>query len=204
MIDKISIFSNSIYIVENIFWLENLNKYCDLYIKKARENNKKYLINDRDFGVTHHSTSLVSDNNFKDFTNYVLETSYKILNEQGYDLTEYFLSVRELWVQEFSTEGGGNHNTHTHWNGHLSGFYFLKCSPNTSKPVFHDPRPGKIMIQLPEKKITEITEASEKIHLNLKPGTFVFFNSYLPHEFPVDHGIDPFRFIHFNIQALPK
>jgi hypothetical protein len=29
-------------------------------------------------------------------------------------------------------------------------------------------------------------------------------NIYLGHEFTVDPGIDPFRFIHFNIQALPK
>ena len=32
----------------------------------------------------------------------------------------------------------------------------------------------------------------------------IFFNSYLQHEFVVDHGIGPFRFIHFNIQAFPK
>jgi len=30
------------------------------------------------------------------------------------------------------------------------------------------------------------------------------FNSYLPHEFKVDSGIDAFRFIHFNIKATPK
>ena len=44
----------------------------------------------------------------------------------------------------------------------------------------------------------------EKIPFNPKPGTFVFFNSYLCHEFVVDHGIEPFRFIHFNIKAIPK
>ena len=27
------------------------------------------------------------------------------------------------------------------------------------------------------------------------------FNSYLPHEFKVDSGIDAFRFIHFNLKA---
>ena len=35
-------------------------------------------------------------------------------------------------------------------------------------------------------------------------GTFMFFNSYLEHEFSVDHGLEPFRFIHFNLQAIPK
>ena len=112
--------------------------------------------------------------------------------------------MNELWVQEFSKEGGGNHNTHVHSNSHVSGFYFLKCSNKTSYPVFHDPRPGKLMNQLPEKNSKEITEASEKIPLKITPGLFVFFNSYIGHEFIVDHGIEPFRFIHFNIQAVPK
>jgi hypothetical protein len=26
----------------------------------------------------------------------------------------------------------------------------------------------------------------------------------MEHEFTVDHGKEPFRFIHFNIQAVPK
>jgi hypothetical protein len=34
------------------------------------------------------------------------------------------------------------------------------------------------------------------------PGTFVFFNSYLTHQYALDAGIDPFRFVHFNIQCF--
>jgi len=37
-----------------------------------------------------------------------------------------------------------------------------------------------------------------------KPGTMIFFPSYLPHSYVVDHGKEPFRFIHWNIQAIPK
>ena len=32
--------------------------------------------------------------------------------------------------------------------------------------------------------------------------SFLFFNSYLTHEYVLDQGIDPFRFIHFNLQAV--
>jgi hypothetical protein len=60
------------------------------------------------------------------------------------------------------------------------------------------------MIQLPEKENHKINLSSEKINLKIKPGLFVFFNSYLPHEYVVDEGKEPFRFIHFNIQAFPK
>jgi uncharacterized protein (TIGR02466 family) len=201
---KFSIFSSFIYIEEDNSWLASLNKLSDPYIKKATEKNKKLFINNKDFGLTHHSSTLTNDVNFLKFIEFISKRSYSILDEQGYDLKDYSLALRELWVQEFSKEGGGYHSIHTHWNGHISGFYFLKCSDKTSMPVFHDPRPGKIMIQLPEKNKNEITEASEQINLKLQPGCFVFFNSYLGHEFVVDHGIEPFRFIHFNIQAVPK
>ena len=46
----------------------------------------------------------------------------------------------ELWVPEFSKKGGGHHSAHIHWNQHVSGFYFLKCSDKTSYPIFHNQR----------------------------------------------------------------
>ena len=201
---KSSYFINNIYAEEDISFLNDLNKVSDKYINDAIEKNKQYFTNNKDFGLTHHSESLINDVNFHTFIKFICKKSYSILDEQGYDLKDYSLTVSELWVQEFSKEGGGHHSVHSHWNGHISGFYFLKCSENTSRPVFHDPRPGKMMIQLPEKNINQNTEASEKIHFKPKPGTFIFFNSYLGHEFTVDPGIEPFRFIHFNIQAFPK
>jgi uncharacterized protein (TIGR02466 family) len=201
---KFSFFSSNIYVEEDPSWLEYLNKASDKYIEQAIENNKKYFINNKDFGFAHHSDTLLNDPIYSKFIEFISKRAYSILDGQGFDLKNYSLAIRELWVQEFSKEGGGYHSPHTHWNGHISGFYFLKCSEKTSYPIFHDPRPGKMMIQLPEKKITQTTDASEKIPFKSRPGTFVFFNSYLGHEFVVDHGIEPFRFIHFNIQAVPK
>jgi uncharacterized protein (TIGR02466 family) len=201
---KSSFFLNCVYVEEDNFWLTSLNKLTDPYINEAIENNKKLFINNRDFGLVHHSGTLMNDSNFLEFIKFIIKKSYLILDEQGYDLKDYSLILSEIWVQEFSKEGGGYHSIHTHYNGHISGFYFLKCSDKTSYPVFHDTRPGKLMKQLPEKDKNKITDASEKIPFLPKPGTFVFFNSYLGHEFVVDHGIEPFRFIHFNIQAIPK
>ena len=38
----------------------------------------------------------------------------------------------------------------------------------------------------------------------VKPGRIMFFPSYMPHQYLVDLGYDPFRFIHWNCQAVPK
>ena len=199
-----SIFSNSILVFQDNSWLNNLNKFSENYIIKSRNENKERIINNKEFGFSNHSSPLINDENFLDFIKFVSKKSFNFLEEQGYDLSNYSLNVLDLWVQEFAKNGGGNHNTHVHSNSHVSGFYFLKCSNKTSYPIFHDPRPGKLMIQLPEKNKSLITEASESVPLFPSPGTFVFFNSYLGHEFPVDLGVEPFRFIHFNIQTLPK
>ena len=199
-----NIFSNSILVFQDNSWLDSLNKFSENYIIKSRDENKKRVINNKEFGFSNHSSPLINDENFLDFIKFVSKKSFNFLEEQGYDLSNYSLNVLDLWVQEFAKNGGGNHNTHVHSNSHVSGFYFLKCSNKTSYPIFHDPRPGKLMIQVPEKNKSLITEASESVPLFPSPGTFVFFNSYLGHEFPVDLGVDSFRFIHFNIQALPK
>jgi uncharacterized protein (TIGR02466 family) len=195
-------FNTPIYLGEKKEWVEKLNIFSDSYILKAREDNKKIV--NKDFGIVHHSETLAHDINFKEFIQYININAWDILNNQGFDLTNYSLATNELWVQEFASLGGGNHSPHIHWNGHISGFYFLKCSEKTSYPIFHDPRSGRMMNLLPEKDLSKITLASSSINFKLEPGVFVFFNSYLQHEFVVDHGIEPFRFIHFNIQAVPK
>jgi uncharacterized protein (TIGR02466 family) len=171
----------------------HLDKVCD-----------KYIIKNTNEFVYHSSNVLLKDNNFNEFTNLITIKSNEFLNLQGFDLSNHRTYFQEMWVQEFNSKGGGNHNTHIHWNSHVSGFYFLKCSDKTSYPVFHDPRPGAMMSKLPLQDNSKITHGSDSIHFKIKPGTMILFNSYLPHEFVVDKGLEPFRFIHWNIQMIPN
>ena len=192
-------------------FVNKLNKASDSYIEASKKNlketidnrNKKFG-NKEDMGHVFHSTSLIGDPKFKDLQNYVGATSYNLLGEMGFDLTNYSLFVTEMWVQEFAKKGGGHHTLHTHWNGHISGFYFLKASEATSMPLFEDPRPGNIMNLLPEKDRSKITYASSQINYQVKPGRMMFFPSYMPHQYSVDIGYEPFRFIHWNCQAIPN
>jgi len=189
----------------------DLNKASDSYIETSKKNLKKDIdkrnkeFGDKgDMGHVFHSTSLIGDPNFKQLQDYIGATSHNLLGEMGFDLTNYSLFTTELWVQEFAKKGGGHHTLHTHWNGHISGFYFLKASERTSMPMFEDPRPGNIMNLLPEKDKTKVTYASSQIHYKVLPGRMIFFPSYMPHQYIVDMGYEPFRFIHFNCQAIPK
>ena len=192
-------------------FVKNLNKTSDKYIEESKKNlketidkrNKKF--GDKgDMGNVFHSTTLIGDPAFSEIQNYIGATSYNLLNEMGFDLSNFEVFTTELWVQEFAKKGGGHHTLHTHWNGHISGFYFLKASEKTSMPLFEDPRAGNVMNLLPEKDKTKITYATSQVHYKVKPGRIIFFPSYMPHQYIVDMGYEPFRFIHFNCQAIPK
>ena len=192
-------------------FVKDLNKASDKYIEDSKKNLKKDIdkrnkeLGDKgDMGHVFHSTSLIGDPNFLQLQNYIGATSYNLLGEMGFDLSGFEVFTTELWVQEFAKKGGGHHALHTHWNGHISGFYFLKASEKTSRPLFEDPRAGNMMNLLPEKDKTKVTHASCQINYSVKPGRIIFFPSYMPHLYTVDMGYEPFRFIHFNCQAIPK
>ena len=51
---------------------------------------------------------------------------------------------------------------------------------------------------------SKITYASTQINYQVEPGSMIFFPSYMPHQYVVDMGYEPFRFIHWNCQAIPK
>ena len=209
-------FSTPVYSIMKIEWLNSAIKATDKFIDEAYKREapnlkeRKKLLGNKDYlkvkdhGMSYHSTPLNGDPKLKELEQYVGATSLNLLNEWGYDMEKYKMFYTEFWVQEFSKNGGGHHSTHVHWDNHISGFYFLKCSDKTSMPVMHDPRAGAMMTKLPQKDGNNITPMIDQIHYKPKPGMLVFFPAYVPHEFTVDDGIDDFRFIHFNLQAIRK
>ena len=210
-LDRQEYFKCPIWFAKEPGFVDDLNKASDSYIEYAKKNLKKDIDkrnkkfgNKGDMGHVFHSTSLIGDPAFKELQNYIGATSHNLLVEMGYDLKDYAIFTTEMWVQEFAKKGGGHHTLHTHWNGHISGFYFLKASEKTSLPLFEDPRPGNLMNSLPEKNKENVTYASTAINYKVEPGSMLFFPSYMPHQYIVDMGYDPFRFIHWNCQAIPK
>ena len=210
-LNREDLFKCPVWFADEPAFVDDLNRASDKYIEVAKKNLKKDIdkrnkkFGDKgDMGNVFHSTTLVGDPNFLELTNYIGATANNLLLEMGFDLTNYQVFITELWVQQFAKQGGGHHTLHTHWNGHMSGFYFLKCSEKTSRPLFEDPRAGNMMNLLPEKDKTKVTYASHQINYEVKPGRMIFFPSYMPHQYIVDMGYEPFRFIHWNCQAIPK
>ena len=199
-------FKTPIWIEDKPEFVKSLNKASNEYIKKAKNfpEAKEYIKKHGDFGRSFHSTPLVADNNFLDFKNYVGQKSWEFLDWCGFDMQQYTTMFSEMWVQEFAKKGGGHNSAHIHWNQHVSGFYFLKSSNKTSFPIFHEPRTSARVTKLKLKNDKGIFHGTELVHFKVKPGTLIIFPGYLEHEYAVDHGVEPFRFIHWNIQAVPK
>ena len=197
-------FKTPIWIEDKPEFVKSLNQASNQYIKDAKKREKEYIKKHGDFGRSYHSTPLVYDNNFLDFRNYIGQKSWEFLDWCGFDMQQYTTMFSELWVQEFAKKGGGHHSAHIHWNQHVSGFYFLKCSDKTSFPIFHEPRTGARSTKLKLKNNKGIFHGTELVHFKVQPGTLIIFPGYLEHEYAVDYGIEPFRFIHWNIQAVPK
>jgi|TARA_R100000329_G_scaffold149005_2_gene138800 uncharacterized protein (TIGR02466 family) len=207
-----SLFDTILYKAEVPEYLKNKDfmSVCDEHTDQAISNakklidkrNKKFKIDVKDHGMSYHSgAEMYKDERFHDFELLIRNTARNILENQGFDLSNYSIDYTEMWIQKFAYEGGGHQDTHVHWDNHVSGFYFVECSERTSKPVFHDPRAGRMMLNLPIKDHSKLCPAMERQIISVKPGTLLLFNSWLPHQFSVDNGIDPFRFIHFNLQA---
>ena len=206
-------FSTPVWTAEAPMFLKKMLKLTDGYLKKTKksvmakrikERNKQFDAQLDDFGLSNHSESFNADPKAKDFVDFCGQRSYEFLDWCGFDLRNHSLHFTECWVQEFSHKGGGHHDTHVHWNQHVTGFYFLKCSNRTSFPILHDPRPGASMTKLPQKKGSKITFANQSIHYKIKPGSMIIIPAYVPHQYPVDYGLDSFRFIHWNAQAVPS
>jgi len=187
-------------------FVKSLNKASDAYIKESKKSKegKLWMKNNGDFGRSWHSTSLLHDTQFMDFRNYVGAKCWEFLDHSGFNMSMYKTFFEQMWVQEFAKKGGGNHSAHVHWNTHVNGFYFLKGNEKTSYPVFHEPRTGARTTKLHMKDQKGIYPGTELVNFIAQPGLLIFFPGYLEHEFSVDHGKSPFRFIHFNVTAILK
>ena len=142
--------------------------------------------------------NLNRDPRMLDFANYVAQTAWNILLEQGYDMDRFETYFESMWCQEHLNSSVMER--HIHGNGVvMTGFYFLDCPKDCGKAIFYDPRDSKVITSLPQKDETEITISSNMVNFIPKPGQLMFSNSWLPHSFSKNMSDEPMRFIHFNV-----
>ena len=148
----------------------------------------------------HQTDSFAGDPRVQDFCSYVGHNAWGILQSQGYAMDNFNVVLDAMWTQKHHKHSFMEQ--HVHGGSHqLVGFYFLETPEGCSRAMFHDPRCGKIQINLPEQDINNVTLASNAINFVPEPGLMLISNAWLPHSFG-RHGSDkPIKFVHFNLSV---
>ena len=133
--DSTVLFESVVYRKELPEYVEKLNEITNDYLMKARkqakdsiyDRDKRYGVKVGDHGMSYHShCKLYQDKRMAEFESIIRATARNILETQGLDTSGHTLKYTEMWVQQLADRGGGHHETHVHWDKHISGFYFLK------------------------------------------------------------------------------
>jgi uncharacterized protein (TIGR02466 family) len=157
-----------------------LNPFCGALnrITRRSENaTKKKILG----GLLYKRNTLATTLSYNFLVIFLVKQATNILESQGYFLDPYELRVNGVWAQEIGQ--GGMHESHVHANTQMCGFFFLQTPKQGAYPIFSDPRPGKVMADFWTKQDGTVHLASPQIHFsNILPGTFMFFNAWLPHQ----------------------
>jgi uncharacterized protein (TIGR02466 family) len=189
-------FTSPIYLIERPDFLEVVKEVSEEYLNVQHKTQKINEI----YPVVM-SGNYFGEKRLENFTQFVGATAWNVLNEQGYAMQDKGLSFTEMWTQEHHKHSVMDQHIHG-YGSQIVGFYFLETPENCSEVAFHDPRMGKVQIDLPEQDNKLATPASKIIVFKPKPGLMIFANSWLAHSF-TRHAADlPIKFVHFNLTVI--
>ena len=191
-------FTSAIYQIKKPEFLETASLVANEYLTNIK---KQVTLNE--IYPAYMSENFMNDPRLADFSKFILDKSWEILNHQGYNMDTLSTVMNELWCQQHQKYSGQDEHMHGLGN-QISGFYFLECPENGSVPVFHDPRPAKKYANVIERDMTKATAASIAINFKPEPGMMLFANSWLTHAFTKNGADTPSKFIHFNIGLVWK
>ena len=193
--DCFAYFPSLIYREELTHWVDITSSACIKHYKSASD---ALSISDYPNSCVIQTYNVFNDPELGFLVDYFYKQSFAILENQGFDLNQYKFFISGMWAQEL--KNGGSHRTHVHHDSQISGFYFLETPDKGSYPIFHDPRPGKLSSSLNYVHSEHITQATQDIHFNnVNPGTFMFFNSWIPHSLSNNTSTQSTKFLHFTL-----
>lgn len=192
-LDQFHYFATPVYITKQPQFLETVRDIALGKIKEVHGNKKP----DKIYPVRM-SGNMLEDDRIEPFAGFVGQTAWNILSSQGYAMENFSTTFTEMWCQEhFQTS---SMDVHAHPGGNfIVGFYFIDVPEGAPAAVIHDPRPGRVMLDLPQTDPTQATLASTMINFKPEPGMMMFAPAWLAHSFGRNPSKEPFRFVHFNL-----
>jgi uncharacterized protein (TIGR02466 family) len=196
-LEEFHYFTTPIYAVKLPQFLEPIRKISNQYLAKsrARHKNKKNP-------MTVMTASFSHEPEAAEFAQYISQTAWNIFAAQGYNMDNLVTFFQEMWTQEHNFQSAME--THVHGNGAaISAFYFLSMPKNAMKMVIHDPRPAKVIINLPVKDSKKVSPASPQVVFTPEEGTLIFTPAWLPHQFSRNINREQsVKFVHMNLGVM--
>jgi uncharacterized protein (TIGR02466 family) len=192
-LDEFHYFVTPIYITKQPQFLETMKVIAADSIKQVHGKAKPNKIH-----PVLMSGNMLEDPRIEEFASFVGSTAWNILSSQGYAMENFSTTFTELWCQEHYQTSSMDYHAHPGGN-FLVGFYFLDTPEGCPPAVVHDPRPGRMMLSLPESDPTQATLSSTMINFTPEPGMMMFAPAWLAHSFGRNPSKYPFRFVHFNL-----
>jgi len=191
-------FATPVYITKQPQFIDEVREIALDSIKRVHGKNKL----DKIYPLRM-SGNMLEDARISDFAAFIGQTAWNILASQGYAMDNFSTAFTELWCQEhFQTS---SMDYHAHGGGNfLVGFYFLDTPEGCPRAIIHDPRPARMMVDLPQARPDQATLSSTMINFSPEPGMVLIAPSWLPHSFGRNAAKEPFRFVHFNLTVQPS
>lgn len=201
--DKLEVFYYfpcPVYVINKPEFLEDAKAACDEAVKKQAKEQKL-----NEIYPVYMTENLFDYKGMDQLTEFIGQSAWNILKDQGYAMQNFNLKFSEFWCQEHHKHSAMEQHVHG-FGSQIVGFYFVDAPENCSRVVFHDPRSAKVQINLPENNVSEATPASIMINFEPKEGMIIFTNAWMAHSFTRHAADKPIRFIHFNLypESIPQ
>jgi len=184
-------FVTPLYAVKKTEFLESVKAVSNRYLAQSKGCKGKNK-------VTTMTANYSGEAEIANFTQYVSQTAWNILKAQGFKMEPLVTYFTEMWTQEHNHMSSMDQHVHG-LGAQISAFFFLDVPKNGCKLVIHDPRPGKVILNLPMASDDKISQASTQIVFTPEAGTIIFVPAWLPHSFTRNVGKEPTRFVHMNL-----
>jgi len=198
-INKYAYFITPVYHANKPEFLESVREVADRRFKESEQEHPEL----HPIYPLRQTNSILNEQSIKPFIDYVGYTAWNALASEGYDMPKFSVVFQEMWLQEHHKFSA--HEEHVHGFGaQMVGFYFLECPEYTGRLVFHDPRPAKRQINLPEANFESVSDSSTAVNFDPKPGDLFLAPSWVPHSISRHAGETPLRFVHITISTIPS
>jgi hypothetical protein len=197
-LDELHYFATPIYITKQPQFLDTVKAIAADSIKQVHGKTKPNKIH-----PVLMSGNMLEDPRIEEFANFVGQTAWNILASQGFAMDQFNTTFTELWCQEHYQTSSMDYHAHP-GGSFLVGFYFLDVPEGAPPAVIHDPRPGRVMLDLPQADVNQLSLASTMINFIPEPGMLMFAPAWLAHSFSRNTSKFPFRFVHFNLTVQPS